>query len=209
MAVGRRLRDCVVQAADGTGQAVDLLADALHLAVDEAVLLAEAVVQGVEAPRQAVGVGQHQLPRRGIGGVFGGGLERGEELLQRRADARGGAGQQRIQLVDLAAVGRHVTVQRGGVAQLRGEEFAVGAPHFGERRAGTDVARAAELGEARSLGGVLAAEPRRVDVGDVVAGDGQLGLADGKPGQSDVQQVSHDSEPHVLVVVPSTAATAW
>ncbi|MOA43278.1 hypothetical protein D3C78_1654170 [compost metagenome] len=84
MAVGRRLRDCVVQAADRTGQAIDLFADALHLAVDEAVLLAEAVVQVVEAPRQALGVGQHQFPRRGVGRVFRSGLERGEEFLQRR-----------------------------------------------------------------------------------------------------------------------------
>ncbi len=192
LAVGGRDGDRLVQAADAASQPVDLVGDRGHLLVGEAVLLGKPVVHGVEAPRQPLGFRQHQLARGNVGRVLGRSLQRREEALQRRRDTGRAAGQQRVELVDLALVGRDVAVQGGAAAHLVGEEFAIGPANVHQGRAGADITGAAELRRRGGLAGILPAETRRVDVGDVVAGNRQLGLAGAQAREADIQQVSHD-----------------
>ncbi len=187
LAVGCSNRNRLVETTDAAGQTIDLVGDGGHLLVGEIVLLGEPVVDRIEAPRQTFGLGQHQLARRNVCRVFSRRLQGGEELLQRGRDAGGGASEQRVELVDLALVRLDVAVQRCAAAQLAGQELAVGAPHVDQRCARTDVTGTAELRRTGRLGRILTAVARRVDVGDVVAGDGQLGLAGGQAGQANTQ----------------------
>ncbi len=187
LTVGRRDGNRFVQTADAARQTIDLVGHCGHLLVGEIVLLGEPVIDRVEAPGQAFCLRQDQLACRDVRRIFGSRLQGREELLQRGRDTGGGAGQQRIELIDLALVRLNVAIQRCAAAQLAGQEFAVGATHVDQRRARTDIAGAAELRRAGSLGCVLPAIARRVDVGDVVAGDGQLGLAGGQAGKANAQ----------------------
>ncbi|MNF68375.1 hypothetical protein D3C84_502300 [compost metagenome] len=187
LTVGRGLGDGIVVAGNRGRQAIDLVADGHHLLVDELVLLADPVGNRIEAPGQAFRLGQHQLPRRNVGRVFGGRLQGREELLHRGRDAGGGAGQQRIELFDLAPVGFHVAAQRGAAAHLGAQELAVGAADIHQGGARADIAGTAELRIARGLHRVLAAKPGGVDVSDVMPGDRQRGLVRRQAGQADTQ----------------------
>ncbi|MCY1531009.1 hypothetical protein D9M68_662200 [compost metagenome] len=57
LAVGSGNRNRVIHTGDGTGKAIDLIRYRRHLFVGETVLLVEAVVDGVEAPRQTFRLG--------------------------------------------------------------------------------------------------------------------------------------------------------
>ncbi len=179
--------DRFVQAANAACQPVYLIGDSGHLLVGEIVLLGEPVIDRVETPRQTLCFSQNQLTCRDIRRVLGSSLQGRKELLQRGRDAGGSAGQQRIELIDLALVSLHIRAQRSTTPQLAGEEFAIATPNLHQRGPRAYIPGAAELRRAGSLACVLPAIARRVDVGDVVAGDGQLGLAGGQAGKANAQ----------------------
>lgn len=163
---------------------VDLRSQRAQLLVDQAVLLVQLVIEGIEGLAQPLGLGKHCLARFGRGGIVGGGLQCGEEALHGRADAGGGVGQQAVELLDLATECAQLAVLAGGVAQLAGEEVTGQAAHVDDLAARAHVAGTAELRDLGLLDGILAAVARRLDVGDVVPGDGQPGLAGAEAGQA-------------------------
>ena len=187
LAVCRSLGDGIVVAGDRGGQSIDLVADGHHLLVDELVLFVDPVGHRIEAPGQAFRLGQHQLPRRDVGRVFGSRLQGREELLQRGRDAGGGAGQQRVELLDLASVSLDVGAEGGAAAHLSAQELAVGAADIHQGGARADIAGTAELRIARGLHRILAGKPRGVDVADVMPGDRQRRLVHRQPGQANTQ----------------------
>lgn len=76
LAIGTGHGNRVVVTGNGGGQLVDLrVGHRRKLLVDEGVLLALLIVDGVEAFGQATGLRQHQLPCRDVGRVLGGGLQ--------------------------------------------------------------------------------------------------------------------------------------
>ncbi|MNZ30506.1 hypothetical protein D3C78_477780 [compost metagenome] len=178
----RRLEDRVVVAGNGIGQRVDLAGQGAELLIDQAVLLVQLVVQGIERLRQPLRLGQQRFAALGGGRVGGRGLQCGEELLQRRADTGGGVGKQRIELLDLSLEGIQLVALTGRRAYLGGEEVAGQPAHVGHLGAGADIAIAGELRNGGFLHCLLPRITRGVDVGDVVAGGGQRGLGGAQAG---------------------------
>ncbi len=181
---GFRLGDGIVVLGHALAEIVHLRGQGTQLLVDQAVLLVQLVVEGIEGLAQALRLGQHRLARLGRGRVLRSGLQGGKETLHRRADPGGVIRQQRVELVDLAQESVQLAVLAGGVAQLAGEEVAGQAAHVDDLAARAHVAGTAELRDPGLLDGILAAVARRLDVGDVVPGDSQPGLAGAEAGQA-------------------------
>ena len=204
--------DAQVELGQFGGQGVDLVDAALHVVFQVGLQHLDLQAAGPRQGREIFQPAQHRLACRQVG-RRGGHIGKGVEDLRRGLAEPGfAAGEHLFQLRQHVAA--HAIGRRG---RRRGDDLAaevhVRRPgHRADGDAAAEVARPVEGGAARGGQlGRLARVTRRVGVGDVVAGDLQLGVGhrSGLPTQGHQREGAHAacaSEPVRNLIVPERRA---
>jgi hypothetical protein len=179
-----------VQLGDLAGISVDQVDVGFDLGVDAVADFLEAGVDLLEAAGQRFRGRQQRLARRDRGAIAGHVLHRRKEVLDRRRQARGGIGQQVVDLADLGIIGVQCGAGSGRGAHLLVQEFVAVALDLGNLGPGADEANAGFHRRRRGLHHALAAVAVHVGVGDVMAGRGQRGLCREQPAFADTEEIS-------------------
>ena len=195
VAHAERARDLLVEPGDLLAVLGDVLGGEGDVLLHAGVDLIELAGKKLEAVDQHLALRQHRLARGNIGGVVRHFLYRIEELRHGRREARVGVGNEVVDGRDEIAVVLVVARLALRLQQLLVQELVVGALHVHHPRALAHVAIAHVLGRLGGLHRALAAVAGGVGIGDVVAGDVELGLRGHQPGQTDVEEIGHDALP--------------